>query len=117
MPNRLRMSNPTIPTLVHRVAVATRERDEALATIATLRAELAASMLRYTGHSVSDDGRLVTLHSGERYEYVGTGEFTTDSTSYGNAWKPLPPVPGSPAVRLAAVLASDEAPARAVRAG
>lgn len=106
----MRSQTPT-ETLVHRVADLRREVNvfeqritELEEENAKLRAELAASMLPYSGHSVQmiDGVPTIFMGSGEVWEMVTTGEsFTDKETNYGRReWRKVGSVPGSPAARI-----------------
>lgn len=95
-----------IQHLQQRLRDRAREVHELEATIATLRAELAASLLPYKGHvtHVVDGVRVITMGSGEVFRFVQRCITTDASTEYRWEWERMDPVPGSPAARIAGVL-------------
>lgn len=73
---------------------------------ATLRAELAATMLPYKGHTVVPINGVPTifLGTGEVYEMVTEDHYGATETVLGKReFRKLPSVPGSPAARLDAI--------------
>lgn len=89
--------------LQHRIMELARQVRIEQETSARLRGELAAAMLPYSGHRMELVNGVPTVfqNSGVVYEMVDGGTFTDAETSFRREWRPLPPIPGSPAARIA----------------
>lgn len=76
------------------------------AVIAKLRAELAATLLPYQGHTalLVNGVPTIFLGTGEVYEMVERDEYSATETTFGKReFRKLPSVPGSLAARIDAV--------------
>jgi hypothetical protein len=100
-----RMSSPTVPILVGRIADLRRQLDEAQGENARLRAELAATMLPYKGHTIKIIGGVATvfLHGGAVYERVQRCIDRPNEAGYEWHWQQVESIPTSPAERIDAV--------------
>jgi hypothetical protein len=91
--------------LQERIMVLARDKRALEDENAKLRAELAATMLPYKGHTLKIIGGVPTifLNGGGVYEFVTVAIDRIGESGYERKWQPLASIPTSPAERIDAV--------------